>query len=124
MCELDPRATSSLRDQARLGCGQRAKALFEPADLGAGVNSFEHYERLARPDDVPIAHPQLADDAPLKVLHRAPAAIGADDARRDRRASQGRNRCPADTETEHEEQRQNAPEQRPAQVGQHAARRW
>ena len=95
----------SLRDQARLGCRQRAKAPFEPADLGAGINSFEDYERLTRLDDVAVAHPKLADDATLEVLHRAPAAIGADDARRDRRASQRRHRCPADTEAEHEEQR-------------------
>jgi hypothetical protein len=120
--EFDLRDTRSLRDQARLRRRQRPKAFLEPADLGAGINPLEDDERLTHLDDVPVAHPQLTDDAALQMLDGAPAAFRADDTGRDRRAGQRRDRRPADAEAEHQQQRERTPEHRHAQVGENAPR--
>ena len=81
-------------EQARLGCGQRVETRLEHVEAGARLDVLEQDQRFARAHHAAVPHQDVADDTAFEMLHGAPAALGADHARRDRRAGERRARRP------------------------------
>jgi hypothetical protein len=120
-----------LGEQPGLGRGQRVEVGLKHVEARPRLDVLEHDQRIAMPHGTAVPDQDLPNDATLEMLHGAPVAVGADDARRDGRPGQRRDRRPQAYAAEEQTDDQTAGRDRATQLlhqgraalGQHGARR-